>query len=151
MAWRRIGQVTVTPETEEAVIGPVEVAGEGGIEVRVRELTPYRGFRFGYGLLSFVSPLGRELGSIKVHPKQSSEDYRLGAGLTCQSRYGNLTFSPRAWNLRWVRAGFPWTVEFYADVDVALPLDRHQTPGFVDAADRLLGLAGVGTQGRIQF
>ena len=151
MAWTRIGSVTVRPESDEVVVGAIEVPPQDGIEVMVRQTSPVQGFRFAYGILSYRSLNGKELGSVKVWAGPDWEAVRLGDGLSALYRSGVLLFRPRSTNLRWVKAGFPWSLEFMAAIGVDLPADRHRTPGFVDAVDRLLPLVRVGTQGRIQF
>lgn len=151
MAWRVVGSVTVRPTDDEVVIGMIEVPPTGGLEVRVRQTSPAQGFRFAYGLVSFVSPVGRELGKVKVWADAGWTDYRLGGDLTATSRWGNLTFEPRHYNLRWIKAGFPWTLEFAVDEFKDLPTDRHTTPGFEDISTRVLQLVRVGSQGRIRF
>jgi hypothetical protein len=151
MAWTRIGTVTVSPETELAVIGPVTVPQVGGVEVSVRQISPAGPFRFAYGLLSFESGNGRDLGTVKVWATEQHTSYRLGDGLSTQDPDGRLVFEPRSYNLRWVKAGWPWTLEFLADVGTVLPPDRFRSPGFVDGLNRLLGLAAAGSTGRVQF
>lgn len=150
MTWRLIGSVSVTPTSGELIVGPVTVPPQGGIEVRVKQTSAPRGFRFAFGLLSFVSPVGRELGVIKVWPDPIATDYRLGAGLSAQSRWGNLTFDARSFNLRWVDAGYPLGISVWADEPGTLPQDRV-TPGITDASGRLLQLLRVGQSGRVSF
>jgi hypothetical protein len=151
MAWRSVGSVTVGPAAGPQVVGLVTVPPSGGVEVRVKQTTASRGFRFAYGLLSFQSVFGRELGTIKVWPDPVATDYRLGAGMSAQARSGTLVFDARSYNLRWVMAGFPLGVSFEVDEPSDLPPDRYQPTGFQDMADRLLRVVGVGQQGRIQF
>jgi len=151
MAWQRIGSVTVKPETTIAAFGSVEVPPEDGIELMIRQTSPDRGFRFAYGLVSLQTSRGRELGTVKAYPGSEWNAFRLGEGLSCLSGSGVLQFEPRHYNLRWVKAGFPWTVELMADVGTRLPGDRIQTPGFVDPANRILQLVRAGTYGRVRF
>jgi hypothetical protein len=151
MAWTRIGSVTVGPDTVEATVGTIQVPAVGGVAVMLRQTSPLQPVRFAYGLLSFESGNGRELGTIKVWATGDWTSYRLGDGLASQSTSGRLVFEPRSYNLRWVKAGWPWSLEFMADVGAALPPDRYRTPGLVDELNRLLGLSGAGSLGRIQF
>lgn len=150
MTWREIGSVGVSPTSGEVIVGPVSVPPQGGIEVRVRQTTPSPGFRFAFGLLSFVSPLGRELGVIKVWPDPIATDYLLGAGLSAQSRTGNLTFDARSFNLAWVDAGYPLGISVWADEPGTLPADRV-SPELADRAGRWLRLLRVGQSGRVAF
>jgi hypothetical protein len=151
MAWTRVGSITVRPESDVVRVGVIEVPPQGGIELMVRQVSPYQGFNFAYGLVSFRSPLGRELGTVKCWPGPEWTAFALGEGLSSLSRAGELLFEPRSYNLRWVKAGFPWSVEFMADIGFDLPQDRVRVPGFVNTIDILLPLVKVGTQGRIQF
>lgn len=150
MTWREVGSISVSPTSGEMIVGPVSVPSQGGIEVRVRQTTPSPGFRFAFGLLSFVSPLGRELGVIKVWPDSIATDYLLGAGLSAQSRTGNLTFDARSFNLAWVKAGFPLGISVWADEPGTLPADRV-SPQLADTGGRLLRLLRIGQSGRIAF
>ena len=151
MAWTRVGSVTVGPTSRAIRFGQLEVPPKGGVEMMVRQTSPDPGFKFGFGLLSFESSLGRELGTVRCWPVPVWTSFRLGEGLSSRSRSGSLVFEPRSYNLRWVKAGFPWTIEFMADIDVDMPADRYRAPGFVNAVDVILPLVKAGTQGRIQF
>jgi hypothetical protein len=151
MAWTRIGAITVRPESDEVVVGAIEVPPQGGIELMVRQTSPDAGFRFAYGLVSFRSVLGKELGTVKVWAGPEWWAFKLGEGLSSLYRSGSLLFEARGYNLRWIKAGFPWSLEFMADIGTKLPGDRIQSPGFVDPGSRLLQLVQVGTQGRIRF
>lgn len=149
MAWQSIGSVTVSPTTSEAVVGPIEVPTYGGVEVKVRQAssTP---FRWGFGLLSFRSIHGNELGTIKVWPRTTFSNYKLGAGLGVVSNSGVLVFEPRSWNLRWVLAGFSLSVQVLADIPSDLPSDRALADGFSNGQD-LIPLILSGTSGRLSF
>lgn len=151
MAWTRIGSITVRPESDEVVVGPIQVPPQGGVELMVRETSPGYGFRFAYGIVSFRSAQGRELGTAKCWTRPEWTSFRLGAGLTSVFPSGVLLFEPRSYNLRWIRAGYSWSLEFMADVATTLPPDRVTAPGFADASARGLQLVSAGTQGRILF
>jgi hypothetical protein len=150
MAWQLVGTVTVTPTTTEAVVGPIEVPTYGGIELKLRQTAPTP-FRWGYGLLSYRSQNGLELGTIRVWPRLEFSNYLLGAGLKVDDNIGQLIFEPRSWNLRWVLAGFALTVEVLADLASNLPSDRYQADGFAVAGGASLTLSQVGSVGRLVF
>lgn len=150
MAWRRVGTVTISPTTVEAVVGAIEVPAFDGFEVRVRLLSGPYPFQFGYGLLYYRSSLGRELGTIRVWPKTEPEDYLLGKSMLCTDTTGVLVFEPRSWSLRWVKAGFSLVVQIEADLPSDLPSDRYQAPGFV-AGGITRVLTQVGSLGRLVF
>ena len=67
-----------------------------------------------YGILSWRSADGNELGSCKAYGRNQSEVFRLGVGLPPRVRGGSITFSPRAFNLKWIKGGWPWTLRFEA-------------------------------------
>jgi hypothetical protein len=118
----------------------------GGVAVKVRLLTPAP-FQFGYCLLSYRSAFGRELGTIRVWPKAESTVYLLGSGLPVLDTVGALVLEPRSWNLRWVEAGFPLTVQLLADVDTGLPADRFSPDGFATADGAAVALILAGSSG----
>lgn len=150
MAWQRIGVVTITPTTAEAVVGPIELPTYGGVEVKLRQVAPTP-FRWGYALLSYRSSNGLELGSIKVWPRLEFSNYLLGAGLSVDDNFGALVIEPRSWNLRWILAGFPLAVEVLADLASDLPSDRYQADGFSVAGGRNLIFTRTGSLGRLTF
>jgi hypothetical protein len=121
-----------------------------GLRVRVQQLglTP---FQWGFGLLSFQSSNGLELGTIKVYPRSISSSYLLGAGMTVDDTSGTLIFEPRTWNLKWVQAGFSLSVVVLAYLAGTLPADRYTAPGFVGADGQLIPLVLSGTLGRLSF
>ena len=151
MAWTRVGSVTVGPVSQEVSIGQLTVPPQGGVELMVRETSPAQPFNFAYGLVSFRSQFGRELGTVRCWGNRDWTAFLLGGGLSAQARSGELIFEPRSYNLRWVQAGFPWSLEFMADIEGDLPPDRFQAIGFINDQDRPLAVVRVGTQGRIQF
>jgi hypothetical protein len=150
MAWSTVGTVSISPTTDQAVVGPVEVPATGGLRVRVQQLgsTP---FQWGFGLLSYQSSNGLELGTIQVYPRSISSSYLLGAGMTVDDTSGQLIFEPRNWNLKWVQAGFSLSIVVLAFVGGTLPVDRYTAPGFVDDSGQLIPLVLSGTLGRLSF
>jgi len=150
MAWQLIGSVTITPTTDEALVGPIEVPTFGGVEVKLRQTAPTP-FRWGYGLLSYRTPNGLELGTIKVWPRTEFSNYLLGEGLSVADNTGVLVFEPRTWNLRWVLAGFPLTLEVLADLATDLPSDRYRADGFAVDGGAAVPLTLSGSQGRLTF
>lgn len=67
-----------------------------------------------YGLLTWVTDLGRELGTVKVNGVCEGEVFRLFNGLPPSERTGRLQFEPRSYNLAWIKLGNPWTLNFQA-------------------------------------
>ena len=65
-----------------------------------------------YGLFTWISDNGRELGPVKVNGVCEGEVFRLGVGLAPQFRTGRLGFTPRNYNLKWIELGNPWLLSF---------------------------------------
>jgi hypothetical protein len=150
MSWSVVGSASFSPTTEEATVGPVTVPESGGLAVKVRLLTPAP-FQFGYCLLSYRSAFGRELGTIRVWPRSESTVYKLGEGLSVMDTSGALVIEPRTWNLRWVEAGFPLSVQVLADVEAGLPADRFAPDGFASPTGSHLDLVTFGSGGLLDF
>lgn len=150
MSWAVIGGASFSPGTTEVSVGSVTVPAFGGLAVKVRLTTPAP-FQFGYCLLSYRSAFGRELGTIRVWPKAETTAYRLGEGLTVMDTNGELILEPRSWNLRWVEAGFPLSVQVLADVEAGLPVDRFRPDGFAAPDGTSLNLTPSGSGGLLTF
>jgi hypothetical protein len=150
MSWAVIGSASFSPGTEEQTVGSVTVPEAGGLAVKVR-LASSVPFQFGYCLLSYRSAFGRELGTIRVWPREESTVYRLGDGLSVLDTSGDLVLEPRSWNLRWVEAGFPLSVQVLADVEVGLPVDRFLPDGFASPSGAPLPLTPSGSGGLLTF
>ena len=65
-----------------------------------------------YGLFTWTTENGRELGTVKVNGVCEGEVFRLGVGLTPEFRTGRLGFTPRNYNLKWIELGNPWILSF---------------------------------------
>jgi hypothetical protein len=150
MSWSLIGTASFSPSSEEVTVGPVTVPESGGVAVKVRLATPAP-FQFGYCLLSYRSAFGRELGTIRVWPRAESTVYWLGEELNVLDASGVFVIEPRAWNLRWVEAGFPLSVQVLADVEAGLPVDRFAPDGFATASGDPLALSASGPGGLLTF
>ena len=55
-----------------------------------------------YGLVTWITEEGRELGTVKVNGVCEGEVFRLGVGRAPSLRSGRLTFEPRSYNLKWI-------------------------------------------------
>lgn len=113
--WTDIGQVTVTPSSDLIAVGSFSIgADHDTIWVKVISLTPSKPWPWSYGILSWKTTEGYELGSTKAYAATEGEVFRLGVGLQPVVRTGSLTFEPRSFNLAWVKKNNPWTVKFQA-------------------------------------
>ena len=110
-----INDVTVTPDDGILNVGTFTLgAGEDILWVGVQQLSPADPGPFSYGILGFKSANGYELGTQKCWPSGDLSVSRLSVGLAPALQTGFITFEPRSFNLRWVSAGTPWALRFFA-------------------------------------
>ena len=142
--------VTVYPDTNSPVdIGEFVLgAQDDTIWIKVTS-APQSGcpWPWSYGLLTWISEEGRELGTVKINGVCEGEVFRLGVGRTPSLRTGRFSFTPRSYNLAWVKLGHPWSLTFEA-VSGITSGGGGQVPGavinsFVDTADNGLSLVRV--------
>jgi hypothetical protein len=101
-----LGSINIGPSDLDVPIGPVVLpAGSDALWVRMIQTSGESPWLFSYGLLSWRSTNGRELGTVKAYPHAGGETYRLGTGLSPVERAGELWFTPRAYNLSWIKSG----------------------------------------------
>ena len=115
VGWQTIGELTFTPDDLTTVVGNFSMdADQDTIWVKVTSLSPPTPWPWSYGILSWKSSAGNELGSVKAYSEQLGEVFRLGVGLPPSQRAGSITFEPRSYNLAWIKQGNPWTLRFEA-------------------------------------
>ena len=113
MAWAEVGTVSFKPSDFEVDVGSFALApGADTLWIRIVDETGVTPWPFSYGIVSFRTANGKELGSTKAYSSQSGEVFRLGVGLPPSDRNGMLTFEPRGFNLAWVDKGNSWTLRF---------------------------------------
>ena len=121
MSWSQVGTATVGPQTQEVLVGlfPLE-PGDDSLWVRIQQLSPATYWQYAYGILTWKSAFGKELGSVKCYGDTASEVFRLGNGATPIDPNGSLYFSPRAYNRRWISIENPpeWKLNFEAQSGV---------------------------------
>jgi len=118
MTWPEPTRVTIVPNN----VFPIEVADveleedHDTLWVRIANIPSDDSctFPYSYGLLTWVSSEGRELGTVKAFGHCESEVYKLGVGRAPLQRSGRLLFDARGYNLQWIDRGNPWTLEFQA-------------------------------------
>ena len=144
-------EVTVYPDTNSPVdIGEFVLgAQDDTIWIKVTS-APQSGcpWPWSYGLVTWISDNGRELGTVKINGVCEGEVFRLGVGRAPSLRTGRLSFTPRSYNLAWVKLGHPWTLTFEAVSGITAGNGGSQTVGavinsFVDTADNGLSLVRV--------
>jgi hypothetical protein len=111
-----VGSVAVTAGTDEVSVGAVSLApGDDSLWVRVTQQGGESPWPWSFGLLSYVTAEGRELGTAKVFGHHEGEVFHLGVGLPPVERSGQLVFRPRAYSLAWLKAGNQsWNLAFEA-------------------------------------
>ena len=111
-----IGSVSVTAGTHEVSVGAVTLApGADTLWVKVTQQGGESPWPWGFGLASFVTAQGRELGTAKIYGNTDGEVFKLGNGLSPMERSGMLVFRPRSFSLAWLRAGnATWNLSFAA-------------------------------------
>ena len=143
--------ITVSPND----IVPIEVGtaflneGDDTIWIKVTS-SPSAGcpWPWSYGLVTWISENGRELGTVKINGVCEGEVFRLGVGRTPSLRSGVLSFTPRSYNLAWVNLGHPWGLTFEWVSGQSNGGSSSQTVGavvnsFVDTSDNGLSLVRV--------
>ena len=109
--------VTVTPTDEPPIDVGQFVLGEDHDTIWVKVTSAPSGgcpWPWSYGLLTWISDNGRELGTVKINGVCEGEVFRLGVGRSPSLRTGRLSFTPRSYNLAWIKLDHPWSLTFEA-------------------------------------
>ena len=113
--WTDLGARTVGPNDLRVVVGSFSIGEtDDTIWVEVQRTGPSGPWPWSYGILSWQTNFGLELGSTKVYTASAGEVYRLGVGRAPRSRTGSIVYEPRSFNLAWVKNGNPLTLAFFA-------------------------------------
>jgi len=113
--WTDLGSTTFGPNDDTVVIGSFSMEpDQDTIWIKMTQVNADGPWPWSYGILGFKTSFGYELGTIKCYSQEAGEVFRLGEGLQPLERSGVLTFSPRSFNLAWIRQGNPWTLNFQA-------------------------------------
>ena len=113
--WTALGQVTVGPNDQSLVVGSFDLdQGDDTIWVDVTALTADDFWPWSYGIISWKTDRGYELGSTKAYTSKPGEIFRLGVGRTPRLRSGVLIYEPRSFNLGWIKKGNELTLNFSA-------------------------------------
>jgi len=117
MTWTSVGSVDVGPQDREVLVGQFSMQpDEDTIWFRVTQTSPADVWKYSYGLLTWRTSFGQELGTKKVYGDTDSEVFKLGVGLPPLERTGSVYFSPRSYNRRWIAIDNPpiWSLSFEA-------------------------------------
>ena len=128
--WVSLGEKTVGPNDLSVVVGSFSLEeGDDTIWFEVQQSNPGGPWPWSYGILTWQSSFGRELGSIKAYTAQSGEVFRLGVGRAPRSRTGSVIYEPRSFNLAWVQTGYSLTLAFNAASGVTAPVPSAASGG----------------------
>lgn len=147
--WQTVGEHTFTPDDSLVVVGSFSMGeGDDTIWVRMTQLNGQVNSPWSYGILSWRTTAGYELGSVKAYGQTQSEVFRLGTGRPPSLLSGSITFEPRGFNLGWIKSGNPWSLQFEASSGVTNnsgggPLGGAVSNGFVNTANNGLQLVQV--------
>ena len=113
--WTDLGARTVGPSDLRVVVGSFSIGEtDDTIWVEVQRTGPSGPWPWSYGILSWQTSFGLELGSVKAYTASEGEIFRLGVGRAPRSRTGSIVYEPRSFNLAWVKNGYPLTLAFSA-------------------------------------
>lgn len=155
MSWTFVGSVNVGPQDREVLVGSFSLEPDDDtIWFRVTQTSPQDAWKYSYGLLTWRTSFGQELGTEKVYGDIDSEVFRLGVGLPPLERTGNVYFTPRAYNRRWIEIDDPpiWSLSFEAQAGKLVSGGSSNQDAFavvnsfVDTADNGLSLVRVNFQ-----
>ena len=133
MSWSSVGSVNVGPQDREVLVGSFSMGeGDDTLWFRVTQTSPDTVWHYSYGLLTWRTSFGQELGTVKVYGDRDSEVFRLGVGLSPLERTGGVYFQSRSYNRRWIETDDPpkWSLSFEAQSGV---LFNSSIPGGVGA------------------
>ena len=117
MSWALVGSVDVGPLDRTVEVGSFSMQpDEDTIWLRITQTSPKDVWNYSYGLLTWKTSFGQELGTVKVYGDTDSQVFSLGVGLPPLERDGVLYFTARAYNRRWIAIDNPpiWSLEFEA-------------------------------------
>ena len=113
--WTDLGARTVGPNDLRVVVGSFSIGEtDDTIWVEVQRTGPSGSWPWSYGILSWQTNFGLELGSTKAYTASEGEVFRLGVGRAPRSRTGSIVYEPRSFNLAWIQNGYPLTLAFAA-------------------------------------
>ena len=117
MSWTSVGSVNVGPQDREVLVGSFTMqADDDTIWFRVTQTSPDQKWNYSFGLITWKTSFGQELGTQKVFGDRDSEVFTLGVGLPPLERTGSVLFTPRAFNRSWIATSDPprWSLDIEA-------------------------------------
>ena len=151
MAFAFVGTIGVSPTDREVQVGDFSLdEGDDTLFLRVTQTSPSEDWSYSFGLLTWRSSGGQELGTVKVFGSRFGENYSLGIGRPPLVRSGSIYFRPRSYNRRWIGIDDPplWVLEIEAESGKTAGSGSGERVGvsinsFVDTADNGLSLVRV--------
>lgn len=117
MTWVSVGTVSLTASDFSKVVGTVQLPPSGGLEVRIRQVSPAETSLFRSGRFHVQTTSGRTFGTRRFWGHLEGEDYQLGGdGLTSDETQGQLVIEPGLLNLKALKHPdlSPWVLEVSA-------------------------------------
>ena len=106
--WTSLGSITVRPNDLTVVVGSFTIdEGDDTIWIDVQSESSINPWPWSYGIVTWQTSFGRELGSAKAYTERAGEVVPLGVGRPPRSRTGSIIYEPRSFNLAWVQKGYP--------------------------------------------
>ena len=151
MSWTNVGSVNVGPQDQEVLVGSFTMQPDDDtLWFRITQTSPNEVWRYAFGLLTWRTSFGQELGTEKVYGDTDSEVFRLGVGLPPLERTGDVLFTPRSYNRAWISISDPpiWSLSFEAQSGKSGVAPSPSGIGavvnsFVDTSDNGLSLVRV--------
>ena len=120
MSFTTVGEFSVDPTDSLVEVGSFDLEeGDDTIWFEVQRTSPDQGWPWSYGLLSWRSSFGLELGTCKAYCSKEGEIYKLSVGKTPRSLKGTVYYEPRSYNLAWIKKDYTLTLSISADAGVS--------------------------------
>ena len=147
LEWNQINAVTFSPTDDLVVVGAFNLAEQADtLWIRITQISPDSQNNFAYGIVSWQSDNGRELGSTKAYGTTVGEVYQLPVTKAPGSRQGSIVFMPRLYNLKWIRDNnVSWRLSFEA------ASGRLNSAAANDGANAVAGVASDSNGNLAQF
>ena len=116
LEWTQVNTVSFSPTDDLVVVGAFNLAEQADtLWLRITQINPSSQNNFAYGIVSWQSTNGRELGSTKAYGSTVGEVFQLPVTKAPGSRQGSIVFMPRLYNLKWIRDNdIVWRLNFEA-------------------------------------
>jgi hypothetical protein len=114
MTWTSLGTVAITASLDEVVVGTVDLPPTGGLEVRIKQISPAETSVFSAGRFFVKTQFGRVYGTKRFWGHLEGEDYQLGSdGFSSEDAQGELCIEPGRLNRRALKhpSLSPWILE----------------------------------------